>query len=154
MKTALTLFFFSSIWISSPNMEVYKALRGESAEVIETVLSDLQEKKTSPLNNAYIGTLLMKKSEYMTTARKKVSIFKEGHAILETEIANDPGNAEYRFLRFAIQEHAPKILGYNKNIENDKKQIIENFKTFSPTLQDFIKEYALKSPNLELILLQ
>ena len=47
-------------------------LRGESVDALETVLTDLREKKTSPLNNAYIGTLLMKKSDYMTTAKKKI----------------------------------------------------------------------------------
>ena len=154
MKFTLALFLLSIFWISETNMDVYNVLKGDSIEELETVLTDLKQKKTSPLNNAYIGTLLMKKSDFVKTVKQKVAIFKEGHAILETEISNDPDNTEFRFLRFTIQEHAPKILGYNKNIEIDKKQIIKDFKTFSPTLQDFLKEYALKSPNLVLTQLQ
>ena len=144
-----TLLLIGNIWIGSPDMKVYGALKGKSLESIETVLIDLDLKRAISTNNAYRGTLLMKKSGFMETLGKKVALFKEGHQLLENEIQKDPGNSEYRFLRLAIQEHAPKILGYNKDIEKDKRVIIANFKSFDPSLQKYILEYANNSDNLE-----
>ncbi|HCT70477.1 MAG TPA: hypothetical protein DF409_04905 [Bacteroidales bacterium] len=50
--------------------------------------------------------------------------------MLEDAVAKKPGQLEIRFLRFATQTKAPSFLGYNANIQDDKKFILENIKQF------------------------
>ncbi len=74
---------------------------------------------------AYQGALYMKKADFVKGVKDKIKTFKKGAQILEDEIAKKPSNAEFRFLRLAVQEHAPRILKYNKNINEDKKAVID-----------------------------
>ena len=39
---------------------------------------------------------------------------------LQGPIKKDKANAEFNFLRLIIQEHAPKVVDYRNDIENDK----------------------------------
>jgi hypothetical protein len=45
----------------------------------------------------------------------------------------------------SIQENAPKITGYNKQIDEDKKFIIKNYSSQKPDLKEFAKAYVNKS---------
>ncbi len=126
----------------------YKAFQSNSQEKIESKLSGLAKVRQSNSRDAYIGALTMKHSQFEATSKEKIAVFKEGRNLLETAIKKDPKNAEYRFLRFAIQENAPKILKYKMNMEEDKNMIISNYKSLDPTLRKIIKEYAKQSANL------
>ena len=80
----------------------------------------------------------------------KLHYFKEGHVLLEEAIKKDPDNAEYRFLRLMIQEHAPGVLGYKKNIENDSELVRKYYKTLPKDVQLAIVDYNKKSKVLKL----
>ena len=64
----------------------------------------------------FTGALLMKKAGFNAPPAIKLHLFKSGHKMLEAAIRNNPENAEFRFLRLIIQEHAPGILGYKNDI--------------------------------------
>ncbi|MES2775861.1 MAG: hypothetical protein V4722_16925 [Bacteroidota bacterium] len=98
---------------------------------------------------AYSGTLLMKKAELAAKAKDKLKFFKSGRSKLEASISKDNDNTEYRFLRLIIQEHAPKVVKYRNEVEEDSKLIRSNFKSLSKSLQDVIIDYSKKSKALK-----
>jgi len=59
----------------------------------------------------------MKKAGLVAGVGNKLKVFKTGLQELEASIKQDNTNAEYRFMRLMIQENAPGILGYKKEIK-------------------------------------
>ncbi|HLP13967.1 MAG TPA: hypothetical protein VK177_18690 [Flavobacteriales bacterium] len=50
-----------------------------------------------------------------------------------------------RFIRFCIQSESPSFLGYNQNVEDDKKYILQHLKSESPgTYKTNVKAYLNK----------
>ena len=101
--------------------------------------SEIREK------SAYEGALLMKKAGLVTLPKDKLKDFRLGATQLETAISKDSTNAEYRFLRLSIQEHAPRIVKYSADIQRDKVFIRLHLKGLSPVVQDAISEYSKHS---------
>jgi hypothetical protein len=98
---------------------------------------------------AYEGALLMKKAGLVSNAKEKLSLFKSGRSKLESAISKNLDNTEYRFLRVVIQEHAPKIVKYKNELEEDAKLIRNNFKSLTAFLQQVINDYSKKSTVLK-----
>lgn len=109
----------------------------------------LVQKSSFAEQKAFEGALLMRKSGLEKKASDKLKYFKEGRIKLETAILNEPENAEYRFLRLTIQEHAPKQVKYKSNIDDDKKLISRSYKNLLPVVQQAILDYSKTSDNLK-----
>lgn len=92
----------------------------------------------------------MKKAGLVKNVKSKLKLFKEGHHKLEEAIEKDNSNIEYRFLRLIIQENAPDILNYNKDIKKDSAFIKENYKNLPVVVRDAIEDYSKKSKVLKL----
>ncbi|RKR83941.1 hypothetical protein BDD43_4156 [Mucilaginibacter gracilis] len=122
----------------------YAAIKSEKVEVINNQLLVLNT-SSAHQKEAFEGTLLMRKAGLVKIPAQKLKLFKEGRIKLETEIAQDTSNAEYRFLRLIIQEHAPKIVKYNKQLDGDKLQIKKQFKSLPLVVQDAIVDYSKSS---------
>jgi len=93
----------------------------------------------------YEGALLMRKAGLVKKPKDKLAFFKAGRIKLETALLADNENVEFHFLRLAIEEHAPKIVKYHKDIEKDKELVISNFKSLSPAVQHAILDYCKNS---------
>lgn len=143
--SVLYLLLSANFLLASMNATFYNALYSDSLETIENALEQLDKEKSTTVVAAYKGGLTMKKSDYLKSAAKKIETFKAGHKLLESAIKADPNNAEYRFIRLTIQEHAPKILKYNKNIEEDKLFVIKGYKKMSSKTRAYILDYAKQS---------
>lgn len=141
----LSVFFLAFQSINLDRSAFYKALSGSSETAIDPVLRKLEEGKGNAESDAFTGALRMKKAGFVKGAGNKVKMFKSGALLLEDQIKNFPKNVEYRFLRLSIQEHAPKILKYNKNLDEDKKMIISAYAKMDPDLKKVIKNYASSS---------
>ncbi|WP_374951572.1 hypothetical protein [Mucilaginibacter sp.] len=124
--------------------EFYSTMAKGDLTAIE---SQIEVIKTSPQGNkeGYEGALLMRKAGLVKGAKKKLGFFKEGRIKLETAILASPDNTELRFLRLAIEENAPKIVKYRKDIEQDKLFIQKNFKSQPQAVQHAIMDYTKKS---------
>ena len=70
--------------------------------------------------------------------------------MLEAAIKQDPDNAEFRFLRLIVQEHAPGALGYKTDIEKDSEMIRKYYKSLPEEVQHTIEDYSKKSKFLKL----
>ncbi|WP_031527619.1 hypothetical protein [Dyadobacter crusticola] len=123
----------------------YKALSSGDESVIDKTISSLESEKSTSRNKAYIAALTMKKAGFVKGAGEKLKVFKKGAQVLEEEIKSNPDNAEYRFLRLAIQEHAPKILKYNKQVDEDKRAIVAAYNKLDPGVQTAVADYAKNS---------
>jgi hypothetical protein len=121
-----------------------------SSKKLETVNDQLAILNTASLNSkdAYIGALMMKKASLINNSKEKINLFKSGRKKLEAQIAKDEDNAEFRFLRLIIQEHAPKIVNYRHNMAVDSQLIIQHFKELSNTLKEVIVDYSKNSKQL------
>ncbi|MBK7432901.1 MAG: hypothetical protein IPI66_02710 [Chitinophagaceae bacterium] len=126
----------------------YAAMASSKLDEVDQQLSALKS-YSGPEKEAYEGALLMKKSGLMNKAKEKLNLFKSGRSKLEASIARDKNNAEYRFLRLIIQEHAPKLVNYRNEIDNDTRQIRSNYRSLPDAVQLAILDYAKKSTVLK-----
>ena len=126
----------------------YEVMRNGSIEAIDQqsmiLLASSDENK-----DAYTGALLMKKAGLIKGASKKLNVFKEGSKKLEARIEKENKNAELRFLRLMIQEHAPGILNYRSDINADARIVHNSFKNFPPAVQAAVLDYRKQSNTLQ-----
>ncbi len=127
----------------------YKVLKSGNAEEIDNQLKIVWG-SLIPEKEAYEGTLLMKRSELLDKARDRLTMFKAGSSKLESSILKDRDNTEYRFLRLMIQEHAPRVVKYRKELEEDSKLIKRNFNSLTPFLQQIVIDYCRNSKVLKI----
>ena len=127
----------------------YKAIESEDINLIEKTFN-LVKALSSPDKGAYEGALLMRKSGLLKDKKQQLSLFKEGKLKLENAIKESPENCEYRLLRLMIQENAPPVLGYNKQIKEDAAFVAAKYTSLSPQLHVITRDYSKHSKNLEL----
>ncbi len=116
----------------------YRAFAGNNLASIDSVIADLANDSS---NKARLGAMMMKKAGLLKHAQEKVKVFAEGRELLESAIAADPENPEYRFLRLVIQQNAPPFLKYRDNLDSDKGFVLSHIDRLSPYLQTYVKNY-------------
>ena len=156
-KSLLSLFFLFSFIVvkgnvTNPVFDKSAFYNANPTDNMETLNSQLAVIKASSFSekDAYEGVLLMKKAGLVTKTNEKINLFKAGRIKLEAAIKKDKENAEFNFLRLIIQEHAPKIVNYNNNIQIDVAAIRLGYKTLVPVVQQAISDYSKKSKVLKL----
>ncbi|OIQ21096.1 MAG: hypothetical protein BM557_04895 [Flavobacterium sp. MedPE-SWcel] len=107
---------------------------------------DKYQNSTDESVQAYIIALRMKKAKYTWNPLKKISIFKRQKKALNKLIVKNPNNIHLRYIRLLLQEKTPKILGYNKNIADDKEKILYWVQKKDST--DYLDEYIIKNTSL------
>jgi hypothetical protein len=80
---------------------------------------------SNPLTLGYKGMAEFLKCYHSYNPYLKLKYFYDGKETLERAIQNGPDIPELRYLRFTIQSNAPSFLGYNENIEEDKKIVLD-----------------------------
>ena len=122
----------------------YEVIAAADMGAIDKELEVIRNSSVSH-KEAYEGVLLMKKAGLIKEIPKKLRLFKSGHSKLETSIEKDAQNAELRFLRIMIQEHAPGIVHYRGNLEKDTQAVKSSFKSLSLIVQKAIIDYSKQS---------
>ena len=122
----------------------YSAVASEDVDAINNELAIIHSNSIEG-KDAFEGVLLMKKADLVGNKKEKLNLFKSGKAKLEGVIAKDSTNAEFRFFRLQIQEHAPKFLKYHDELENDRQYIRKAFKGLPADVQQVIMDYSKKS---------
>jgi len=127
----------------------YKAMESDDETLVDAQISALNS-TPSNIQNAFLGAMTMKRAGIGINPISKLSRFKKGHKLLEDAIKEDPGNAEFRFLRLIIQENAPGILGYKDDEEKDSEFIRNSYRLLPGDLQKTITNYNKISKVLNL----
>ena len=111
---------------------------------------DLADKKTSsdPIISAYKAAAKILEAKITTEKNKRKSFVKTGANNLESIIKSNPNNAELRVIRMSVQENIPKIVGYNKNLKEDKIFLISNYSKQNAELKSYIKQFAAQSKTI------
>lgn len=118
---------------------------------LETVNSELATVRSSSIKDkdAFEGALLMKKAGLLKIPAEKLKAFKAGRIKFDPALAGDMDNVEYHFLRLTIQEHAPRVVKYYKEIDTDKEYIHKGYRNLSPVVQKAILDYSKTSKVLQ-----
>ncbi len=74
----------------------------------------------------YKACATMMMAQFVFNPFSKLSYFRKGRNMLESAIAEDPGNVELRLLRFCTQLDIPSFLAYKDNIKEDKTILINS----------------------------
>jgi hypothetical protein len=135
----------SSLIINRSNY--YKVIGTENIDSINEQIEFVKNSEEK-FKDAFEGALMMKKAALLKGAANKLKEFNTGKKKLEDVLQKNKNVAELRFLRLIIQENAPKILGYHKDLEEDQQYIVANFKTISEPVQQAIKDYSKSSKTL------
>ena len=122
----------------------YSAMASADVDEVNKEL-DVITASSSQNKDGYEGALLMRKAGLVKRPAEKLKLFKAGRIKFDSAIMSDKDNAEFRFLRLAIQEHAPKIVKYNKDLQADRQLIITSYKNLAPVVQQAILSYTKNS---------
>jgi hypothetical protein len=96
--------------------------------------------------SGYAGSVTMLMAKYTSNPFTKMEHFKEGKKLLEDAISHNKNDIELRFLRFAIQDNLPSMLGYNENLDEDKSYIMKYLPMLDKReLRKAIANYLIKS---------
>lgn len=145
----LALLWSAMMTWNAASTTFYEAFGSDSLTTIEHALTTLEQTKSSTSVRAYQGGLMMKKANYVKGVAQKLELFKAGSQLLDKAIKRDPSNAEYRFIRLTIQEKAPRILKYNKNIAEDKRILVAGYKSMRSSTRSYVLDYAHSSEQLK-----
>jgi hypothetical protein len=134
-------------WQSFDKAAFYHIMASGDLDAVNDELNLLSE-KPSPERSAYEGALLMRKAGLLAMPGEKLRSFKAGRIKLESALVKDSANVEYHFLRLIIQEHAPGIVKYSKELQKDGSFIRQNFKALPAAVQNAIIDYSKHSKTL------
>ena len=145
------LFLFGGVKVNAGTFQqkfdkaaFYAAMASANMDEVNKELDVLSASSTEN-KLGYEGALLMRKAGLVSRPAEKLKLFKAGRIKLETALLNDKDNVEFHFLRFAIEEHAPKIVKYKADLQADKQVIIKGYKNLSPVVQRAIMDYTKNS---------
>ncbi len=104
--------------------ELYFSIDKEPCNALTLTKLFDNDNPASPVLKAYFGAASASSPVCLDSPTKKISNFNKGKKLISESIASKPNEYEIRFLRFATQTKAPGFLGYNDNVEEDKKFLI------------------------------
>lgn len=144
--TAVTLFFQSGDLESLRNAYSKANISNEGAKNF----IDLADKNSSsdPLVKGYKAAAEILEAKVTTEKNKRKSFVKSGATDLESIIKANPNNVELRLIRMSVQENIPKIVGYSKNLKEDKTYILNNYSKQNSSLKTYIRKFAMQSKTM------
>lgn len=151
MQFLLSIFFSLFLATATPEIAEVRIDYREAANSEETTKKLFDELSSTKKNDiavlvAYKGAVTTLMSRYTEGFKEKKSFFKEGRDLLEYALETEPENVEIRCIRLSVQENAPKITGYKKNIDEDKQFILDNFALMTDQgAKNFVRGYVAQS---------
>lgn len=145
--TLLLLLIISNVMFSQ-NLKEYRDLlkTGESSEKSAKMLiaksSTAYQESKEPIYAGFLAVGKFFMAKHAFNPLKKMSYFNEGKKTMDQALQADPKNLEIRLMRLITQENAPAILGYNKQINEDRTYLAREYKTTNDIdLKLYIKDY-------------
>ncbi|MBO6200552.1 MAG: hypothetical protein J6N74_02900 [Chryseobacterium sp.] len=151
MKLIVTLMFtfFSFFQSDLESLRNSYSKANQSNENAKNFIELAEKKNSSDVTiSAYKAAAKVLEAKVTTEKNKRKSFVKSGATSLESLIKSNPNNAELRVIRMSVQENIPKIVGYNKNLKEDKSFLISNYSKQNAALKSYIKQFAAQSKTI------
>ena len=152
MKIFLSIITVLVLFFQTSDVEILRNSYSKANLSVENAKNFIQlaEKKSSsdPVISAYKAASQILEAKVTTEKNKRKAFVKSGATSLENVIKNNPNNAELRLIRMSVQENIPKIVGYNKNLKEDKTFILNNYSKQTAVLKTYIKKFAMQSKTM------
>jgi len=152
MKIFLSIITVLVLFFQTSDVEILRNSYSKANMSVENAKNfiELAEKKSSsdPVISAYKAASQILEAKVTTEKNKRKTFVKSGATSLENVIKNNPNNAELRLIRMSVQENIPKIVGYNKNLKEDKTFILNNYSKQTAVLKTYIKKFAMQSKTM------
>ncbi len=124
---------------------VSAATSQHAAKELDAMLESVDENSKNTTMVAYKAASVTLQAKYAKGLLVKKNLFTKGAKLLEATVARDPDNYEVRLIRLNIQENAPKITGYNDDVESDKAFLTKHYSTQPADLKLFTKKFIKNS---------
>ncbi len=132
------------------NKEITELKTNMVKAVENSKLTDSLFKKLDQLPNktalitAYTGTLEALKAKHSWNPYNKIKYVSRSLKTMKKAINMDKENMEIRFMRFSIEHFTPSFLGFSKDLDVDRKEIVKHYQNhnFGNTDEDLIKNVA------------
>ncbi|MEM7162299.1 MAG: hypothetical protein AAF487_07635 [Bacteroidota bacterium] len=108
----------------------FYALTLDSENTAEKLEELRQIKERNGLMTAYEAAMEALMAKVAWNPLSKIGHVKKSQEIFDKAIEMDPRNVEIRFLRFSVEWHIPRWLGYSKNLQSDKDFIMNRYTEF------------------------
>ena len=152
MKLFLSIFTALFLFFQSGDLETLRNAYSKANSSTEGAKNfiEIADKKSSsdPVIAAYKAAAVILEAKVTTEKNKRKTFVKSGATSLEALIKNNPNNTELRLIRMSVQENIPKIVGYNKNLKEDKTFIINNYAKQTAALKTYIRKFAMQSKTM------
>lgn len=119
---------------------------------IKKILEELRViKNPSPTYLAYRAACESMMAQFSWNPYTKLAQVNKSFELFRKAIQEDTQNAEIRFLRFSVQHNVPDFLRKEREFEEDKKVLLENFEKadFDAEFSQFIISYLKDSGRFE-----
>ena len=136
-QVIILLMFIASIQISTAQVSLtqarsmYLGMKDDKCNSLELSKKFENSQPKDALLKAYWGASTAAAPECLSNPMEKIKYFRKGKTLLDESVKAQPDQMEIRFLRFATQTKAPSFLGYNGNIKEDKRIILENIADYA-----------------------
>ena len=136
--------FANSIDILSLRKLYYASVSEKTQSTNFLKIMESMDVASDPLLTSYKGMAYLLMANHCSNPYSKWNNFMKGKTLLEDAVQRNPWNIEIRFMRLCVQTNVPSFLGYSKNIESDKKFLLEQWKSMTDIdLKNKILQYML-----------
>lgn len=127
----------------------YRIANKDSLKCAQLYKKVFKTNSDNNLVNAYKGAVSMMYADFVRNKSEKLKLFKTGKSLLDKAIEADKENPELILLRFTIQSNAPKILGYNKDLDNDKSILLKKYDSVeNKEVKNSMRSFLMESKRL------
>lgn len=106
--------------------ELVKAV--DNAQLTDSLFVNLNKlSNKTALTTACIGTLEALKAKHAWNPYNKIKYVKVSVKTMQKAVNMDKENMEIRFMRFSIEHFTPAFLGFSKNLNVDRKEIVKHY---------------------------
>jgi hypothetical protein len=152
MKLLISLFSIVFLFFQNGDLEALRNAYSTANLSVDRAKNfiGIADKKSSsdPTITGYKAAAQILEAHVTTEKNKRKSYIKSGATSLESAIKSNPNNVELRVIRMSVQENIPKIVGYNKNLKEDKTFILNHYSTQNSALKTYIRKFAMQSKTM------
>ncbi|WP_316734965.1 hypothetical protein [Pedobacter aquatilis] len=146
MKFKILTFLFLTITVCAKAQLSVKEISILKAQLVKAVenskLTDSLSERLNALPNktalvtGYAGTLEALKAKHSWNPYNKIKYVKRSLKTMQHAIKMDKENMEIRFMRFSIEHFTPGFLGFSKDLDEDRKEIVKHYQNNNFGLAD------------------